>query len=405
MVVLPAYLSGMASAATTFSSQPLRKILRKAPKVFVSRSLSTTTSLLAARPRPAPKRPKLAPHKQTFDESAKKAGVLKIEPSRALEILRRYAELSDNSPNRKWEKDFCVGKSRDQCDILPRADSFVEEKITPADLHMLSKIVMKGKGAASWSLGSELMYSASANGDPEATIVVIEYGLEKGNLNRPEFVDALANLRKMAAAPQLCVEAMNVLGEVYELANQEEKALQLYRQAVFGPQLLPKEGNRVIGGKGPGYSHVKIGTILLRRFDRSGAESHFRKAALEFDHPLGHYHLAQLEKPNSKIKETSLLKVASTGFLKAAADLGQLYITRANSTAAQKKDEKAIQLKLAKEWLYLASTAGDGRGMLDLAQAFKDEGSLESGLKWLEMAEKHKDTEVAKEAAKMRAIF
>jgi hypothetical protein len=112
----------VASSATMFVTQSLRGMLKGVPKVSASRSLSTTTSL-AARPslRPAPKKPSHAPPKGTFAEaalpalsllkSAKKAGVLKIEPDRALSILRRYVELSDENPNGKWEKHFCAGKS------------------------------------------------------------------------------------------------------------------------------------------------------------------------------------------------------------------------------------------------------------------------------------------------------
>jgi hypothetical protein len=239
-----------------------------------------------------------------------------------------------------------------------------------------------------------------------ATTVIVEHCLQKGDLlNHQIPVSALANLRAMAAPPQSRVEAMNLLGQVYELQKQEEKALQLYRQAALRPSPLPGPGGQPISSKGPEYAHVRIGLILLRGSDRSGAEAQFRKAALEFDDPLGHYHLARLDKSSSEMKETYLLKAASSGILNAAADLGQLHIARAKSAPADKKEEKATEYKLAKEWLYLAATSEDGRGMLSLAQAFKEEGNLKSGLKWLEAAEKHKDARVAQEAAKMRATF
>jgi tetratricopeptide (TPR) repeat protein len=255
-------------------------------------------------------------------------------------------------------------------------------------------------------LARELIHSASAMGDPEATVAIVEGGLKKGDISGPSYVRPLAHLRKMAAPPQSRVEAMNVLGDVYEFQKEGEKALQIFQEAALRPPSLIKRSiTAALDNKGPGYSHTKIGTILLRRSDLSGAEAHFRKAALEFDHPLGHYHLARLDKSSSKKKGTSLLKSAGTGFIEAAADLGQLHIERANSTGAGKKEEKATQLKLAKEWLYLAASANNGRGMLCLAQAFKAEGKSKSGLKWLEMAEKHKDAQVAKEAAKMRATF
>jgi hypothetical protein len=106
----------------------LRGILKGASKTPAMRSLSTTTSL-TARLRPAPKKISRAPPKGTFSEAAlpplaflkaaRKDEALEIEPDRALNILRRYVELSNENPGGKWEQDFCAGKSRDQWDTLP----------------------------------------------------------------------------------------------------------------------------------------------------------------------------------------------------------------------------------------------------------------------------------------------
>lgn len=283
----------------------------------------------------------------------------------------------------------------------------LEENVTPHAITSLGLILGRYRGDANRILGRELIYSASAMGDPVATEIIIQQVLatssdsKRGHLlDRPEYVRPLANLRKLAAAPYLRVEAMNVLGEVYEFQKQDEKALETYRQATLRPLYPP--GHSYFHGtfKGPGYAHVRIGRILLRRSDRTDAEAHFRKAALDFDEPMGYYHLAMLDKSGSEMNETYLLKAASSGILKAATDLGELRLARANSTAVEKK-KKVTHAKLAKEWFYLAASMEDPEGMLGLAQAFLDEGNLPSGLKWLEKAEKYPS--VAKKATEMRA--
>ena len=93
-------------------------------KIPPRRSLSATTSF-AARPRlrPAPKKPEINLLSRTPVEEqlppvallkeAKKSKALDIEPDAVLTILRNWVELSSQRTTGKWEKQFCVGGSRD----------------------------------------------------------------------------------------------------------------------------------------------------------------------------------------------------------------------------------------------------------------------------------------------------
>lgn len=102
-------------------TRPLRGVARGVLNVSPRRSLSAATSFAARpRPRPAPKKSGALPSLQNGPvelqlppvallKSAKKSGVLDIEPDRALSILRDYAEISTQRLPGTWEKRFCEG--------------------------------------------------------------------------------------------------------------------------------------------------------------------------------------------------------------------------------------------------------------------------------------------------------
>jgi tetratricopeptide (TPR) repeat protein len=282
---------------------------------------------------------------------------------------------------------------------------FIEEKITPRNLTLLALILFRCKEKPRVMLARDLLSSASAIGEPTATIFLLNIALRTNNVDRPEYIAPLTHLRTLASPPNSNVEAIVLLGKIYESQKEEEKALQLYRQAAstspstereVDPQLpLPSEE--------VASALVHQGLILQRRGNSSGAEAAFRQAALQHDDPTGYYHLARMQKAGSETQETYFLKAASSGIMPASTGLGQLHLAKAKLEPAENKDQKATQAKLAKEWLYLGATAREDMSMLSLAEMFKDEGEIRSALKWLEMAEDSPNQEVAQTARNMRA--
>ena len=246
-------------------------------------------------------------------------------------------------------------------------------------------------------LARQLLFSASAIGESTATIYILNSALRRKTLDSPQYIAPLAHLRTLAAPPHSSIEAMVLLGKIYESQNEEDKALQLYRQAAStSPSTEGEvETQLPLPGEGVASALVHQGLILQQRGNTSGAEAAFRQAALEHDDPTGYFRLALLQRLNSSTQETYLLKAASSGITLAATSLGQIHLGRARTEPA----DKATHVKLAKEWLYLGATAGEGQSMLILAKVFKEEGKMQSAQKWLEMAEKspnHVVTETAR---------
>jgi tetratricopeptide (TPR) repeat protein len=277
---------------------------------------------------------------------------------------------------------------------------FSEHNITPRTLILLALILSRCKEKPRRFLGINLLFSASAIGEPTATIYLVDQGLRNKNLDSFKYNAPLAHLRTLAAPPRSNIEAMVLLGRIYESLKDEDKALQLYGQAASTPPSAQGEVDTQLPlpGEGVASALVHQGLILERHGNNSGAEAAFRKAALEHDDPTGYYHLARLEKPSSSTQETHFLKAASSGITAASTSLGQLHLERAKLEPAENKDQKAMQIKLAKEWLYLGATAGEGMSMLRLAEVFIEEGKIKSAQKWLEMAEKSPNIQVTEMA-------
>lgn len=277
----------------------------------------------------------------------------------------------------------------------------LEQNITPRTLILLALILSRCKEKPRIFLAMDLLFSASAIGEPTATIYLVSQGLKSKSLDLHKYIAPLAHLRTLTAPPHSNIEAMVLLGRIYESQKEDDKALQLYRQAASTSPVAEGELNSQLPlpGEGVASALVHQGLLLQRHGNSSGAEAAFHKAALEHDDPTGYYHLALIQKFNSSTQETYLLKAASSGITQAATGLGQIHLGRARTEPA----EEATHIKLAKEWLYLGATAGEGQSMLLLAKVFIKEGKMQSAQKWLEMAEKCADPLVIETARHLTA--
>jgi tetratricopeptide (TPR) repeat protein len=182
---------------------------------------------------------------------------------------------------------------------------------------------------------------------------------------------------------------MALLGKVMLSLGKESEALEWFRKVT---QLE-------LDFEGASEALVQEGRILLARRDKDGAESAFKKAALELDDPSGYFYLSQLQAPGSTEQEVYLLKAASSGIAEASHNLGSLEMERIKE---RKRGPESIRdFDMAKEWFQVAAAEGFGLSMLNLAMIYKAGGQVEEGEKWLEKAEEL--PEIREETKRVRA--
>ncbi|KAI9731253.1 MAG: hypothetical protein M1818_007878 [Claussenomyces sp. TS43310] len=294
---------------------------------------------------------------KAFLQSAKKAGALDIEAEAAMEVLRKYF-VSSKSGGKDWERQLCSA-----------------ENVKPQTLTMLAAIINRCGTAPHKIFAKKVMLSASALGDSSATIQLVKSAVSRDELDHPFMNAPLSRLDVLVKSSN--VEAMVLLGKVLETRGQSEEALSMFQRAAESmPADLPNENADLVA-----QSLVYRGELLVRKGDSSGAELNFRRAALELDNPAAYFHLAQLQAPDSAAKEVYLIKAASSGIIEACHDLGELQLSKAQSTADNGRRA------MAKEWLYLGASGGHGPSMLSLASLLRTEGQVKEGLNWLATAE------------------
>ncbi len=268
---------------------------------------------------------------------------------------------------------------------------------------MLALVLLRCKEKPRRFLGMTLLFSASAIGEPYATLYLLTQALNNKDLDRPLYTAPFNHLRALAAPPHSIIEAMVLLGKIYESQGEVASALQMYQRAASTPSPTKGEVDEKLPLPGGGVSSalVRQGLILEDQGNKSLAKAAFRRAALEHDDPVGYYHLARMEERLSETQRTYLLKSASSGDIEAATGLGDLHLQRAEGLP-KTSGHKATEIKLAKEWLYLSATAGEHISMLRLAQIFVMEGKIKSALPWLEKAESSPSEIVAEGVKQLR---
>lgn len=227
---------------------------------------------------------------------------------------------------------------------------------------------------------------------------------------------------------------MVLLGRIYASQGRDHLALDLFRRAA--------SASRPDGAATPvaGEALVYQGELLQRQGSNAEAREAFRRSALDHDHALGYYYLGQLQERGSALQEEYFQKAASSGVSNAWYPLADMYLDRARSKAptrearrsgsslgtlspdkgveevrerVREKVEEMKEMKrgsgvskeisdMGKEWLFLSANAGNWNSIVHLASLLKLEGSLESGLGWLAVAEKANDPRLAEVARDMR---
>jgi tetratricopeptide (TPR) repeat protein len=284
---------------------------------------------------------------------------------------------------------------------LLSADFLQEENITPRTLILLALILTRCKEKPRQFLGKTLLFSASAIGEPSATIFLIDSALKNKQLDSPLYTAPFTHLRTLAAPPHCNIEAMVLLGKIYRSQGDKGMALQLFRQAASIKTSSTQEGmDSQMPLPGVASALVHIGIILEDQGNKSDAKDAFRKAALEHDDSTGYYHLARMEEELSETQWTYLLKSAASGNLNAAVRLGEMHQIRARLPNGFESAMKERQM--AKEWHYLSALAGKTDSTFHLIIMFTQEDKMQSALKWMEMAENSPRESVAKAIKKLR---
>jgi tetratricopeptide (TPR) repeat protein len=286
---------------------------------------------------------------------------------------------------------------------LLSADFLQEENITPKTLILLALILTRCKEKPRQFLGTTLLFSASAIGEPSATIFLIDSALKNKRLDSPLYTAPFAHLRTLAAPPHSNIEAMVLLGKIYKSQGDKGMAFQLFRQAASIKTSSTQEGmdsQLPLPGEGVASALVHMGIILEDQGKISDAKDAFSKAALEHDDPTGYYHLARTEEELSETQRTYLLKSAASGNLNAAVSLGEMHQIRARFPNGFGPATKERQM--AKEWHYLSALAGKTDSMLHLVIMFTQEDKMQSALKWMEMAESSPRESAAKATKELR---
>ncbi|KAG9237154.1 hypothetical protein BJ875DRAFT_370567 [Amylocarpus encephaloides] len=301
-------------------------------------------------------------------EMSKKAGAIDIEAKEAMEFLRSFHQSSQN-PKDGWEDKVCQ-----------------DHKVSPATLAILAGILNRGRSIKQQRLARDVLVSAANLGEKSAIVELVLAGIKTG-INKPVFRGPLRWIRLLAEIEN-DPEAMMILGKVLLSQKKTQEALQWFQKST-------QQSNDF---NGAGDAYVNQGVILSSMGRKPEAETTFRKAALELDHPEGYLHMSKLQAPGSSDQKVYLLKAASSGIIEACHNLGALELSE-----FAKRDEKPksiLDYGMAWEWTNIAATAGFGPSVLNLALMHKEVGNTDAALQLLAKAES--DPAIKPEASKLK---
>lgn len=275
--------------------------------------------------------------------------------------------------------------------LLPYS-SFSEHGITASDVTQLAVSVGRCKEQAQKALARHLIDSASAMGDPAATLEVMSDAFRNNQLHTPRSLIFLQRLGFLAKIGKN-IQAMALLGQILYSQGKPKEAQSWLETAIRGSELANFPGSA--------EAYVVLG-LILEGTDREAAKKMFSKAALELDYPSAYYYLSKYTGPGEEDdKMIYLLKASGAGILEACHDLGVVELSKIGDQADKKPSER--DYGYAKEWFHVAAEGGFGLSMLNLASICKSQGQIEEGLKWLEKAEEL--PEIRDEAIKLKSGF
>lgn len=205
---------------------------------------------------------------------------------------------------------------------------------------------------------------------------------------------ALTHLRNIALLGK-DPRAMILHGEVLERRGEKGGALRMYQKAmdITGPSNSKGE-DLSMNGLIPSV-WIAYGTLAAEMGNLKAARSALEKGAFEFDEPSAYYEVAErfTENKNSEEYRDYMMKAAQSGYHDASLRLGKYYIRRSIKLRikSEKKGDNRVDCQrhnrdMAFEWLDVAANAGVGEAAVLIAVLAREDGQLEKGLDYLELA-------------------
>jgi len=246
--------------------------------------------------------------------------------------------------------------------------------MTPLNLYHLSKIL--GNVSGQERFARRIMVDAAEFGEPLATCELVEAGIRGNSFDHPEFHGNLRRLQGMAeSAYSPNQRAMATLGNYY-------MSQQKYREAM---RMLTNATDRGMDSGAAAQAYFNMGKIYLIWKDKDGAYGALRKAA-EGSHPEALYYLATAAEEGSDCQKSAYQVAALTGIHEASHNLGDIELETIESRP--EKPKTMLDYGMAREWFQVAATDGFIPSILNMALLCKSVGEKETGMAWLESAEK-----------------
>jgi tetratricopeptide (TPR) repeat protein len=207
---------------------------------------------------------------------------------------------------------------------------------------MIGRIVWKSPADPLKKMGGKILICAAALGDLNSIVIVLNKALQNDEIHIPDLLIPMTKLQFYAN--QGNAEAMVMYGRILDHQRKPAEAAEMFRKVAETPRDVSIDAEI-------GNSLVQQGNMCYRDGKKEEARAYFKKAALEFDNPEGYFKFALLIPDEDSLKETYLLKAASSRVNGAAVEVARLYTRMADLHASSEKGQHARIL--ANEWLKL----------------------------------------------------
>lgn len=273
----------------------------------------------------------------------------------------------------------------------------------------------------------KMLFYASEAGNPAATLLIVAYAYEGGNLHRPEFKEPQKLLKKIVERDKdqraMIQQALILIhyGDVKEGQKMLEDATKLestgsLKHNTFSntfDSIHERVAKRMSNFQQDPLEHLdsarawrELAIVRLNTGEYTAAMDAFRKAALELDDPLAYSYLASDQEHNgrkysSKWVEYSI-KAASGGHPASAYALAKMYSLPRVQISKEVKD-RSVRRDI------LSTTRRTLRGLINLLKAASwparwsvDENRMEWALDWFQVGTYRRHADSVFEQAKLR---
>jgi len=289
-----------------------------------------------------------------------------------------------------------------------------EHDLKPSDVTLLARILLR---TSHTTTARDLLLAAAKLRHEPAVFLVIQEALRRGSLGAPG-VDYTYRTTFKTLVETGHPKALYLEAQLCERQGNNDRALNLYEKLVAGNTEDASSENDVDYGA----AWLAISRLRARKGDRAGVRKAIERAAFRFENPAAYYQLAKVfTSPSVAEYEGYLLKAAASGEVRAAHELGVLYVsqsqgrdpvddrrvakTKVTSVKGTTEEETpkpegklavdskvAIEKrKVAGQWFALGADAGLTGSQVYLAALLHKLGKVEEGLQWLQVATNTKD--------------